>query len=416
MNLDITYLLVDVDLTLENSPVFQSQVLDWMRVQRRHGIHVGLVTTVASSDRFDCSVRPVLEELEVSFRAVPAGRLPRMLPATAVALRRFGRAHPSGAVYVRGLWGSVCHFLAYPFGGPRLVYDMRGDVLAEARYAQSSGIRLWLLERLVRWAIRRSDALTTVSAAAAALLATEYGRPGAAVIPSCVDASEFAAATGDRAATRSELGLAPEQVLLVYAGSFSRYQMIPDMLRLWAELERDDPDLRFLLLRNDVPKPLRSLSTPSSVVPANLICRTVPRPEVPRYLGAADVAFLLREPHPLNAVASPVKFAEYLACGLAVVSSPGLGDVSPLIEMSGIGVLVSPSDQEAALRACLDLIDRARRDRDGYRKRAEETARPRLDWNAYVPAWRTLTDLDSWEPRRRMIVLSRCREPQSGNY
>ena len=395
MNLDITYLLVDVDLTLENSPVFQSQVLDWVRVQRRHGIHAGLVTTVASSDRFDCAVRPVLEELEVPFRTVPVGRLPRMLPATAAALRRFGRAHPSGAVYVRGLWGSVCHSLAYPLRGPRLVYDMRGDVLAEARYAQSSGIRHWLLERLVRWAIRRPDALTTVSATAAALLAAEHGRPDAAVIPSCIDARGFSAATGDRAATRSELGLASEQVLLVYAGGLSRYQMIPDMLRLWAELERSDPDLRFLLLTNDAPLPSRAAHAGWQVAPASLIRRTIPRAEVPRYLGAADVAFLLREPHPLNSVASPVKFAEYLACGLAVVSSPGLGDVPSLIEESDTGVLISPLDWRCALRACLDLIGRVRRDREGYRKRAEDTARARLDWDLYVPAWRALIGLDS---------------------
>lgn len=394
MNLDFTYVLVDVGLTLDNAPVLQSQILDRMRVQRRHGIRVGLVATVESASRFSAIVKPLLDELAIPYSTVAVGRLPGMLLATAVALRRFARAHPSRAVYVRGLWGSVCHFLAFPFGGPRLIYDMRGDVMAEARHAGTGRARLWVLERLVRWAIGHADELTTVSSSSAALLASEYGRPGAAVIPSCVDACEFSAVPGDRAATRAELGLTPGQVLLVYAGGLSRYQMIPDMLRLWAELERGDPDLGFLLLTNDTPVPDRAARGGSQTAPASLIHRTVPRAEVPRYLGAADVAFLLREPHPLNSVASPVKFAEYLACGLAVVSSLGLGDVSRVIEDTGIGVLVSPADREGALRACLGLIDCVRGNREEYRKRAEGTARTRLDWNAYVPVWRDLIGVD----------------------
>ena len=47
--------------------------------------------------------------------------------------------------------------------------------------------------------------------------------------------------------------------------------------------------------------------------------RTAPFERVNEYLNAADVAFMLRRPDPLNLVASPTKFAEYCLTGLPIV-------------------------------------------------------------------------------------------------
>ena len=43
--------------------------------------------------------------------------------------------------------------------------------------------------------------------------------------------------------------------------------------------------------------------------------------EVYKYLNAADVAFLLRDDVVLNRVASPTKLAEYMFCGLPIIST-----------------------------------------------------------------------------------------------
>ena len=53
----------------------------------------------------------------------------------------------------------------------------------------------------------------------------------------------------------------------------------------------------------------------------SILSFSVPFTEVPKYLNAADVAFLIRDNHEMNAVASPTKLAEYLSCGLPVISS-----------------------------------------------------------------------------------------------
>ena len=77
---------------------------------------------------------------------------------------------------------------------------------------------------------------------------------------------------------------------------------------------------------------------------------SVPHAEVQNYLLAGDVGLLLRRPSPINSVASPMKFAEYLACGAPVLASAGIGDVNGMISTYGVGrVLAAPEEAGRAL-------------------------------------------------------------------
>ena len=67
--------------------------------------------------------------------------------------------------------------------------------------------------------------------------------------------------------------------------------------------------------------------------------------EVPEYLLAADYGLLIRENSFTNQVASPVKFAEYLCCGLPVIISERLGDYSEFVEKNGCGYIIKDNVQ-----------------------------------------------------------------------
>ena len=390
--LDITYLLVDAAPTLDSAPVLQSQVLDWLGTQRQAGIAVGLVTTVEDPGRFARLVQPVLQDAGIEWTSVRAGRLAPTLLRSARALRRFARSSPSPVVYVRGIWGTAVHALAYPRSGPRLVYDFRGDIVEEAAYRGAGRPRQAILRRLVSFALRRADIVICVSATAADALKREYGREVALVVPSCVDAARFALPDTDREMTRAELGVRPSDVLLVYSGGMASYQLVPEMLRLWATLETD-PATQFLMLVSDAPAPDVGGGGGLPIAPSRLRRMSVPRSQVPRYLNAADIGFLLRDAHPLNRVASPVKFGEYLASGLAVVASPGIGETSSLVADRRLGELVDGDDQAGAVTRCRALIEAVRRDRAVFRHRAHKVVAEVLDWSVYVPAWKQLLGL-----------------------
>ena len=56
-------------------------------------------------------------------------------------------------------------------------------------------------------------------------------------------------------------------------------------------------------------------------------------------MAAADAAVILRAPDLVNRVSCPVKVGEYLAAGLPLVISPGIGDLSDLVDHHGLGVV-----------------------------------------------------------------------------
>lgn len=67
--------------------------------------------------------------------------------------------------------------------------------------------------------------------------------------------------------------------------------------------------------------------------------------EVRKHLLSADYGWLVRHSSVTNKVASPVKFAEYLSCGLKVLISPELGDFSEFVRNHQAGTIIS-SDTE----------------------------------------------------------------------
>jgi glycosyltransferase involved in cell wall biosynthesis len=386
--LDVTYLLVDASMTLDNSPGLQSQVLDRIKHENVAGIRTGLVTTVVDAQRFQEVAGDVLRDGAVPFRTVDQHSLPVTIALAAWALRRFQRRHATRWIYVRGIWGALAHRLAFPFGGPPLMYDYRGDLVAEARARGTSGWRLSLLERLTQAALHRAESLMTVSQGAAEVIAEHYHRPGAAIIPSAVDPARFHAAQSERRRLRESLGFAEKDVVLVYSGSVSSYQLIPEMLGLWAALQ-DVQGIRFLLLTSSHPgdASLGSVGVAESSVP--LVHKSLEREQVPAYLAAADVGFLLRRNDDINRVAFPIKFAEYLAAGLAVVTSPALRDVRRIVMDHDIGLLVDPDRRDEDLLSVRSFLDRVGSSRAEFRRRAKKAVLlERLDWASHMEEWR----------------------------
>jgi hypothetical protein len=74
--------------------------------------------------------------------------------------------------------------------------------------------------------------------------------------------------------------------------------------------------------------------------PGRILWRNVSVKQVPEYLIAGDYGLLIREETVTNNVASPVKFAEYLACGLQVIISKNLGDYSHFVKQNRCGHMV----------------------------------------------------------------------------
>lgn len=63
--------------------------------------------------------------------------------------------------------------------------------------------------------------------------------------------------------------------------------------------------------------------------------------EVPGYLNASDIGVIWREENMVNKVASPVKFSEYVCCGLPVIANKGVQLINEYIDNTGFGTLIN---------------------------------------------------------------------------
>ena len=101
-----------------------------------------------------------------------------------------------------------------------------------------------------------------------------------------------------------------------------KWQKIEESLMIFADTQKIVDDCKFLILTREVDTLKLLLKQLNLEYLSNdVIALSSPFDKVSDYLNAADVAFLLRDNVVMNQVASPTKLAEYMACGLPVISS-----------------------------------------------------------------------------------------------
>ncbi len=72
----------------------------------------------------------------------------------------------------------------------------------------------------------------------------------------------------------------------------------------------------------------------------NIINKFVSYSEMPAHLNAADVAIIWRDKSIVNEAASPVKFSEYICCGLPVIANKNVDMINKFIRTYSCGLLI----------------------------------------------------------------------------
>jgi glycosyltransferase involved in cell wall biosynthesis len=232
------------------------------------------------------------------------------------------------------------------------------------------------LSPLVRWAIREADGVIAVSRFVAdTVVAAGHPAEKVHVIVNGLDAERWDPAL-DGAPVRRELGIAPGQPVLAIASRLYHWKGHPLLVRALAEVKREIPDVRLLIVGEDDPRAapergsltaeLKQLARELDVT-ENVIF-TGFRSDVQALLAACDVYAMPTFEEPCA-----VAFLEAMAMARPVVALRS-GGTPEIVPDGEAGLLSEPEDVSGLAANIVRLL------RDpGLRRRLGEAGRRRVE-------------------------------------
>ena len=350
-------------------PLVQTQVLPYLRVLCAGGITVTLLTFEPPArrgwpraDREEWRRR--LDAEGIRWITRPYHKRPSALVTLydilvgAWTAARLLRRERMAVLHARSHVPMAMALLAQRLARCQLVFDVRG-LLAEEYAAAGTWSERSLIFRAVKWmervGLRRADRIVVLTHRFREwLIEQRLVDPGRIeVIPCCVDLARFRNGLPGSSAE-------PDRFEVVYVGSVTGLYLGEEMGRFFLALRTLRPNALLRILTQEPPTHAARIFERLGVPPDAWWIGTVPPDEIPGSLRRARLGLSFRRPTFAQIAACPTKIAEYLAMGLPVVSSGGVGDLDELLIGSRVGVVVRRLEPdaypEAAARA-LALAD-----------------------------------------------------------
>jgi glycosyltransferase involved in cell wall biosynthesis len=334
-----------------NDPLCVSQTLPVVRALVADGHSMGLMTFEQEPWSLEA---PLLDQTRRSLRSegiawmpLKYHKRPRLLATLFDILHgtwvcsRAGARHGVRLFHGRGTVAAAVAHLSARLTSSRFFNDADGplaDEYADAGVWPAGSVEHRLTRRVERHLLRDADAVAVLTThrrdEVQALVPGEV-----TVLPCGVDTDHFRFREDERRAHRAALGLAGR--VLVFAGKAGGWYLTDAMLDFAAAATEVLGDSSLLVLTNDDPALFTNGAAARGI---RCVVRKATRGEMPGLLSAGDAGLSFVLSAPSKQAASPVKNGEYLACGLPVVTTPGIGDYSDLIQRRAVGVVLRRLD------------------------------------------------------------------------
>ena len=337
--------------------VFVTQIADWLRLYNENGIKMHYCHQFLWSAIFHRSwrktqlnkIKTVVPEIfNVSISLPERSFFCRM---NAIMLNRMlNKKFPDSdriVILSRMLYGKEIAYLKQLSRKEIIfIYDARAASYEEQKYNLSKlndkDKSLEHVRDVEGVTVRTADRIFCVSNVLKEYLSAEYGveKSRFFIYPCLSDSNKFYYNEELRKRVRDELKYTDEDRVYIYSGGLkNKYHLVIQTLTFFDEIAAKDKSAYFIFLSKDtLSDSLLQEKYPHLVNRIHIT--SVSNEEVYKYLNAADFGTLFRDDVPMNNVASPSKFAEYILCGLPVIISKGVGDYTDLCVRENLGVKV----------------------------------------------------------------------------
>ena len=213
----------------------------------------------------------------------------------------------------------------------------QGDTAAESFMRHRSYLRKWGLQLIDAYTLRKVKGVVYVSDAMKEFYEKKYRLLTNSIIVPCL--SDFA-----------EIEISVDRIpdSFVYIGGLSVWQCFEETLLLYAKLRT--PNSTFHIITLDVEtarnKVLDIIGDDHNIEIYGITDRT----QIPAVLNRFQYGFLIRKKDVVNMVAAPIKFLEYLSCGVNIIMTDAVPSYAKLVERNHIGAIVDVDNHIISLK------------------------------------------------------------------
>ncbi len=399
-------------------PLVQTQVLPYLREIRDGGIKISLLTFEQEPSRRWSAEKIAAEKKKLSDEGIEWDFLTYHKYPTAPAtfydvlcgawyawkkIRRDKIDVIHGRVHTPTMMAVIAKKLS--FRKVKVLFDIRGflpEEYIEGGIWKPEGLLFKVVKNAERWLFNESDGFVILTEKARHILfpqASENGfddkgRP-VEVIPCCVDTERFEAVDErTRQEMRQKLGVESRRVI-AYVGSFgSNWYMPNELADLLGVAKRQKDETFALILTQTSPDLIRPLLESRGYTDKDYLITKVLPAEIPVYLSAADLAVSFIKPCYSKLASSPTKNAEYLACGLPMITNSGVGDTAEFTREDNVGFVIDEFNTENYEKALVE-VEKLMQNKEELVIRCKESAKKRFDLKAiggvrYLKVYRAL--------------------------
>lgn len=134
---------------------------------------------------------------------------------------------------------------------------------------------------------------------------------------------------------RKELGLNDTDTVFIYSGTVAGWQSFDLLFSFMEPILKNNNSAKIVFFSPADP----AIDKMQKLFPEQVVRKHLNSDLVSQYLLLGDYGLVIRENSITNKVASPVKYAEYLASGLKVIISESLGDYTQLSKQKNWGFI-----------------------------------------------------------------------------
>lgn len=245
--------------------------------------------------------------------------------------------------------------------GIPVIYEIRAfweDASVGNGTGREGSLRYRLTKQLETHAVRSADAVAVICEGLRGdLIARGIDPAKITVSPNGVDLDLFGDPPPRDDALAETLGIAADDAVIGYIGSFYDYEGIDDLIAAMAALVAAQPKAQLLLVGGGPMEAVLKAQAAASPAAAQIhFVGRVPHDQVERYYSLIDILAYPRKKMRLTDLVTPLKPLEAMAQGKLVAASD-VGGHRELIEDGQTGTLFAPDSPSAIADALSKLLD-----------------------------------------------------------